>query len=61
MITYKLVKDFEGNVCAINCSNGWSIPLAPDNTDYQAFLKYKEEGGKVYSPDEEVPSGQTSK
>ncbi len=38
-----------------------SIPFNPDNTDYQAYLKYKEEGGKVYGPDEEVPSGQTSK
>ena len=40
--------------------NAW-IPLDPANTDYQAYLKYKEEGGKVYGPDEEVPSGQTSK
>ena len=31
------------------------IPFDPANTDYQAFLKYKEEGGKVYEADEEVP------
>ncbi len=37
------------------------IPFVEANTDYQAYLKYKEEGGKVYGPDEEVPSGQTSK
>jgi len=37
------------------------IPLnASDNTDYQAFLKYQAEGGKVYGADEEVPDGQTS-
>ena len=30
------------------------IPLDPDNTDYQAFLKYQAEGGKVYGADEEV-------
>jgi hypothetical protein len=41
-------------------SDGAIIPFAEANTDYQAFLKYKEEGGKVYGPDEEVPSGQTS-
>ena len=33
------------------------IPLnAPDNTDYQAFLKYQAEGGKVYGADEEIPA-----
>ncbi len=41
--------------------DGAFIPFDPANTDYQAYLKYKEEGGKVYGPDEEVPSGQTSK
>ena len=28
----------------------------PANTDYQAFLKYQAEGGKVYGADEEVPT-----
>jgi hypothetical protein len=36
------------------------IPFDPANTDYQAFLKYQAEGGKVYGADEEVPDGQTS-
>ena len=36
------------------------IPLDPANTDYQAFLKYQADGGKVYGADEEVPNGQTS-
>jgi hypothetical protein len=31
------------------------IPFDPANTDYQAFLKYQAEGGKVYGADEEVP------
>lgn len=35
------------------------IPFDPANTDYQAFLKYQEEGGKVYGADEEIPDGQT--
>jgi len=30
------------------------IPFDPANTDYQAFLKYQAEGGKVYNVDEEV-------
>jgi hypothetical protein len=37
-----------------------SIPFDPDNTDYQQFLKYQAEGGKVYGADEEIPDGQTS-
>jgi hypothetical protein len=32
------------------------IPFDPANTDYQAFLKYQAEGGKVYGADEEVPA-----
>jgi hypothetical protein len=44
MITYKLVKDFEGNVCSISRSDGWSIPLYHNNTDYQAYLKWVSEG-----------------
>jgi hypothetical protein len=37
-----------------------SFGINPANTDYQAFLKYQAEGGKVYGADEEVPDGQTS-
>jgi hypothetical protein len=36
------------------------IPFDPANTDYQAFLKYQAEGGKVYGADEEVPNGQAA-
>lgn len=36
------------------------IPFDPANTDYQQFLKYQAEGGKVYGADEEIPDGQTS-
>jgi len=36
-------------------SDGAYIPMCNDNTDYQAFLKYQAEGGKVYGADEEVP------
>jgi hypothetical protein len=40
----------------IQRSDGASIPTDPANTDYQAFLKYQAEGGKVYGADEEVPT-----
>lgn len=41
-------------------SDGAAIPFDPSNTDYQAFLKYQAEGGKVYGADEEVPNGQAA-
>ena len=38
MITYKIIKDLLTNkVACILRSDNTSIPLAPDNTDYQAF------------------------
>jgi len=42
-----LVRRLSDNAC---------IPFDPANTDYQAFLKYQAEGGKVYGADEEVPA-----
>jgi hypothetical protein len=60
MITYKLVNDRNGKPMCVNRSDGWSIPFSPDNTDYQVFLKYQAEGGKVYGADEEIPDGQAA-
>ena len=37
-------------------SDGALIPFNQANTDYQTFLKYQAEGGKVYGADEEVPA-----
>lgn len=45
----------------IRLSDNACIPFDPANTDYQAFLKYQAEGGKVYGADEEVPDGQADK
>jgi hypothetical protein len=39
----------------IRLSDNAYIPFDPANTDYQAFLKYQAEGGKVYGADEEIP------
>lgn len=58
---YKLFKDTAtGWEAVIRISDGACIPKDTDNTDYQAFLKYQAEGGKVYGADEEVPDGQTA-
>ena len=54
---YKLFKDpksgIESSVFRTD-SNGqvWSIPFDPANTDYQAYLKWVEEGNTPLSADE---------
>jgi hypothetical protein len=46
--------------CIKRLADNAFIPHDPANTDYQAFLKYQAEGGKVYGADEEVPDGQAT-
>ena len=44
---YKLIKGIKGEVCAVTLQVGdilYTIPFAPDNTDYQAYLKWLAEG-----------------
>lgn len=41
---YKLIKDRDGVEVGVLSSTGWSIPFDPANTDYQAYLKWLEEG-----------------
>jgi hypothetical protein len=57
---YKLHKSNFGQVDIVIRDNGdgstTSIPMSEFNTDYQAFLKYQGEGGKVYGVDEEIPA-----
>jgi hypothetical protein len=59
---YKLYKDqITGKeVNVFRLADNACIPFDPANVDYQAFLKYQSEGGKVYGADEEVPDGQTA-
>ena len=53
---YKLVKNFFGEVCGVNkLVDGvqvLSIPFAPDNTDYAAYLKWLEAGNTPQPADE---------
>jgi len=45
MITYKLQKNsITGEATSVLRSDGWSIPFDQANTDYQAYLKWLEEG-----------------
>jgi len=53
---YKLYKDVcSGNISTVQrLSDNSYIPFAPDNTDYQAYLKWLSEGNTVLPPDEPV-------
>jgi hypothetical protein len=43
---YKQFKNINGDVCGvIRATDGACIPFDPANTDYQAYLKFLEEGG----------------
>lgn len=57
-MTYKLYKTLEDKDAAVLThydGRQTSFLFDENNPDYQAFLKYQAEGGKVYGADEEVP------
>ena len=49
---YKLFKSSLGAEMIIRISDEARIPLDPDNTDYQAYLKWVEEGNTPLPADE---------
>ena len=53
MIQYKLQNNLEGKPCAVTIvGTTLSIPFDPANTDYQAYLKWLEEGNTPEPADE---------
>ena len=52
MITYKIQKSPEGLEASVYSSEGKSIPFDPANTDYQAYLKWLDEGNTPEPADE---------
>ena len=54
-MSYKLVAEhpiFGASNTVIRISDGASIPFDPANTDYQAYLKWLDEGGVPLPADE---------
>jgi len=50
---YKLLKNIEGEVKFVyRLSDETTIPMHPDNTDYQQYLKWVEEGNTPLPADE---------
>lgn len=45
-LTYTEVHDEDGNLIAVNRSDGWWIPADESNSDYQAYLATLEESKK---------------
>jgi len=58
MITYQYLKSYDGSnsANAIKRSDEVFIPFDPDNTDYQAYLKWLEEGNTPLPADEQGAS-----
>ncbi len=49
---YKLVTVISGNGLVLRLSDNAFIPFDPDNTDYQTYLKWLEEGNTPEPADE---------
>ena len=51
---YKQIKAIDGTIAKqiIRLSDNACIPFAPDNTDYQAYLKWVSEGNTPLPADE---------
>jgi len=56
MTTYKLCLSIDGDIKSVLKDNIACIPFDPDNTDYQAYLKWLEEGNTPL-PADEVTNG----
>ena len=51
---YKLLKDLDGNIGSVFNDKLGTIPFAPDNTDYQAYLKWLDEGNTPEPAEETI-------
>ena len=52
MTKYQLQKDENGKIIAVLRDDKWSIPMVEDNTDYQQYLAWVDEGNTPEPADE---------
>lgn len=45
-VTYTVIRRSNGDTLCINRSDGWSIPVDPNNGDYQDYLRWLAEGNE---------------
>ena len=50
----------ENPICVIRTTDGACIPFDPANTDYQAYLKWLEEGNEPMSADADGEPAETN-
>lgn len=60
MHTYKLFANRANVVLSVNRSDGWAIPLAPDNTDYAEFKKAVTAGAELQDADGNTMSSEAA-
>ena len=53
MTKYKLIKDYKNEIVCVVKDDALSIPFDPNNTDYQAYLKWLSEGNEPIPADGE--------
>lgn len=53
-MNFKLQNDVLGVPYAVIKNDGWIIPFAPDNTDYQAYLKWVADGNTPLPADSQL-------
>jgi len=51
MVTYKLVNGLDGKPMCVNRSDGWSIPIDPENYDYRRYLEWLAAGNEPLPAD----------
>jgi len=58
MNVYKIKTNLQtGELLSLSRSDGWSIPFAPDNTDYQTFKKDLADGAELFDAEGNVIDG----
>lgn len=62
MLIYKIQNNLNDQPCAVICSDGWTIPFATDNSDYQTFkAQINDESAQLEDADGVLMSAEDAK